>query len=90
MGDEQKDLIEQEDVLMMTDDDFMKKYSRLVYYYVNKYFSNIAKAIEQETNLNMDDLIQSECWGWSQREEILKQNLGLNLRHSLFQEYLDI
>ncbi|MDA2769855.1 hypothetical protein [Bacillus cereus group sp. Bc010] len=36
MGDEQKDLIEQEDVLMMTDDDFMKKYSRLVYYGTRK------------------------------------------------------
>ncbi|AAT56124.1 MULTISPECIES: sigma-70 family RNA polymerase sigma factor [Bacillus] len=76
MGDEQKDLIEQEDVLMMTDDDFMKKYSRLVYYYVNKYFSNIAKAIEQETNLNMDDLIQSGMLGLVTARRDFKTELG--------------
>lgn len=76
MGNEQKDLIEQEDVLTMTDDDFMKKYSRLVYYYVNKYFSNISKAIEQETNLNMDDLIQSGMLGLVTARRDFKTELG--------------
>lgn len=52
-----------EDVKTMDDDEFMKKYEKLVHYYVHKSFAGRVKSIEHETNLDMDDLIQYGMMG---------------------------